>query len=534
MANPTLHRVFLAIATVILTAAGTYAVEPRSERDCCSAASAAEGLPFAEVQASTVGYASTSKFLPYLLMSGRSGMYSQSLGIAERASITRSISPQPRFSWGFGAEAVAELTKPIGYDRYDAATQTFESIGRRPAPVRLQQLWAGVKWRSAWIEFGMKENVRSIFDFGLGVGDIVMSRNARPIPQLRLGLLNFEPVPFTRGVLQVQAEIAYGKFTDDSWLRKHYNYYNSFITTDVWMHYKQLYLRVQPSRRVWFTIGMQHAAQFGGIRRTYEAGREAYVEGARVTARDFLDAFLQKRGGSGSHIGDRAYYNGNHLGSWDVQLTWRIRGANRLTLLAQMPWEDGSGIGKLNGWDGRWGVRFEFPLGGALEAVQAEYVDFTNQSGPIHWAPGDWPGTAIGGEATGADDYYNNAFYNGWANYGMAIGTPFAQQPIYNTDGYMRFTDTRVRGFQIGAEGKLGSRVDWRAIVAWRQSLGTPFEPRPKRVQTTSVLGEATWSIPRLPLRLRVAASFDAGSLTQAGFGIMAGLEYSLQIPRTR
>ena len=116
----------------------------------------------------------------------------------------------------------------------------------------------------------------------------------------------------------------------------------------------------------------------------------------------------------------------------------------------------------------------------------------------------------------------------------MAIGTPFVRQPVRNTDGYLRFTDTRVRGFQIGAEGWLHRRLSGRAIVAWRQAMGTPFVPRAKRVQSASVLAEATWSVPAAPLKLRVATAFDAGSLTQAGFGMMAALEYSLEIPRKK
>ena len=35
----------------------------------------------------------------------------------------------------------------------------------------------------------------------------------------------------------------------------------------------------------------------------------------------------------------------------------------------------------------------------------------------------------------------------------MAIGTPFAKSPIYNRDGYLRFTDNRLRGFQAGISG---------------------------------------------------------------------------------
>lgn len=500
-------------------------------RSCCTESDSLMPLPDIELYSGTYAYGASADRLPYFLTTGQSGQFIQPMGIAERVGARRALTPARRFAWGAGAEGIAEYTKSTPTDVYDAATGSFTQMRRRPGAVRLQQLWGAVKWRSLWLELGMRQYERSIMDDELGVGDIVMSRNARPIPQLRFGFMNFVDVPFTRGVLQLQGEIAYGKFADNGWLRSHYNYYNSFITTGAWMHYKRLYLRLRPERHFLLTIGMQHAAQFGGTRRIYEQGREAYVDHAPVRFRDFLDVFVQRRGGSGSFDGDRAYYNGNHLGAWDVRASYRFDNGARLTLLAQLPWEDGSGIGKLNGWDGRWGVRMDMSPGLPLEVLQLEYVDFTNQSGPMHWAPGDFPGTGVGGQATGADDYYNNTFYDGWANYGMAIGTPFVGQPALNTDGYLRFTDTRVRGFQIGAAGRLGRHLDWEMKVAWRSSLGTPFLPRSKRAESTSACARIAWRMPHMPLRLTGALAFDSGSLNAAGVGAMVGLEYSLNIP---
>lgn len=89
--------------------------------------------------------------------------------------------------------------------------------------------------------------------------------------------------------------------------------------------------------------------------------------------------------------------------------------------------------------------------------------------------------------------------YNGWANYGMAIGTPFTKSPIYNTDGYMRFTDNRVRGFQLGADGRIGTQVDWRALFSYRTSWGTPFLPAPRKRHDTSMMVEASYKLPACP-----------------------------------
>ena len=209
-----------------------------------------------------------------------------------------------------------------------------------------------------------------------------------------------------------------------------YNRYIYFVTTGAWFHYKRLYLRTNPAKPLSVTIGMQHAAQFGGTQAIYDKGVQTAENKSPVKLKDFWDVFIPRRDGSGSQPGDQAYYNGNHLGAWDLQVRYRLPQGQQLTFYLQSPWEDGSGIGKLNGWDGVWGLRYQSasPIGWLTEA-SAEYIDFSNMSGPMHWAPGDHPGTAIPDQATGADDYYNNYFYNGWMNNGMGLGSPWSRRP---------------------------------------------------------------------------------------------------------
>lgn len=485
-------------------------------------------FPEMEWKASARGVAATGRLAPYFLTSRQHGTLSQPLSLQARAGIEAPLATNRRFSWGFGLDAIADISKGTDYLRYDAASGVMSPRSLHPSRFWLQQLWAAVKYRSLFATLGMKENDRSLFDTQLGSGDIVLSDNARPIAQLRLGFVSFQDIPLTRGWVQIQGEIAYGRFSDGNWLRKHFNRWSGFVTTGVWMHYKRLYLRTDPDKPFSLTIGMQHAAQFGGTQRQYWQGEETEVRKSTLRFRDFIDVFFQKRGGSGSTDGDKAYYNGNHLGAWDLRATYRFAGGHSLTFTLQAPWEDGSGIGKLNGWDGVWGLEWKAPDGAVVSGARVEYFDFSNQSGPIHWAPSDHPGTGIGGEATGADDYYNNYFYNGWANYGIALGTPLLKSPIYNRNGYLRFADNRVRGFQIAAEGTLQPNLCWIAKLAWRRSLGTPFHPRERRLSTTSLLMGASYSFPSASgLSLSAALAIDAGSLYPASSGLMATLEYT-------
>ncbi len=475
--------------------------------------------------ASTLTNAGTGTFAPYYIASNSDGLLTQGRTLLERAGIKVAPKEGSRFAWGAGFEGVADIASSAGYERWDFDLGGLTMRNRRPALAWIQQLWGEVRWRSLFLTAGMKENDRSLFDSPLGLGDVVLSRNARPVPQVRIGFRDFVTVPLTKGWLRLRGEIAYGKFTDSGWLEDHYNYADHFLTTGVWFHYKSIYFSSPTEKPFSGMLGFQHAAQFGGYQEYWRDGEMTRADGCGVALKDFFDIFVPMRNGSGHTLGDQNYYNGNHLGSWDIRLSYRHSTAGTILLYAQLPWEDGSGIGKLNGWDGVWGARWE-PSAGPIDGVELAYLDFTNQSGPMHWAPGDHPESGIPGQATGSDDYYNNYFYDGWANYGMALGTPFLRSPIYNRNGYLRFIDTRVRGFQIGASGSRGG-VNWRGLLSWRRSWGTPYIPRTDIKDAFCAMGEVTWSLPRVEgLTLKGQLAFDSGSLYQAGAGMMLAAEY--------
>lgn len=488
--------------------------------------------PLFSLDFTTIANFSSGEFAPYYIASNSEALTVQGQGIQEYLRLERPLLTQRRFEYGFGAAMTAGYTSDVDYRRWDSSEGRFAERGRHPGYASLREAWAGVKYRGIFLYAGMKPQADCLFDSALGSGDLVMSRNARPIPQVRAGFIDFQDIPLTNGWVQIQGELAYGKMADSDWLKDHYNYYNSFITTGVYIHYSRLYLRSNPRKPFYVTVGMQQAAQFGGTWQTYSQGVVTSSLENKVKFKDFVNALFPWTGGSSSAQGDIDYYSGNHLGSWDLVLTYRFRNGSELKGYMQSPWEDGSGIGKLNGFDGVWGLEYRFaPEDKAVTAVLAEYIDFTNQSGPSHWAPGDFPGTTITGEATGADDYYNNYMYNGWTNYGMSIGTPFIKSPIYNTDGYMRFTDNRVRGFHLGAEGQPWPHLGWRALFSYRTSWGTPFLPALRKRHDTSAMAEATFKPASVPgLTLSAAVAFDAGSLYGDNVGALIKANYVIPI----
>lgn len=501
------------IAGVALVMSGIVAAAEQPDRNADCQADIAYSV-------SLSANAGKGEFAPYYIASNRHGTLTGSNGGQIRLSAFRVMDRKRRFSWGAGADIVGYAASATDYERYDAVSRTWSMNPQRPQPVWIQQLYGELKWRALFMTVGLKQHGSALLDNALASGDLVESGNARPIPEVRVGFLDFQDIPLTNGWLQLQGEIAYGKMTDNGWLRDHYNYYNHFLTLGTYYHYKRLYFRTRPSENLSVTLGMQAAGQFGGTINHYSAGEIWLTQSRPFHMRDLLDMFLTKN--------DESYYKGNHLGSWDLKARYRLSGGGEISAYFQWPWEDGSGIGKLNGFDGTWGLEWHKNSRGPVTGAVVELLYFMNHSGPLHWDPDDNVGSNVPGHTDGSDNYYNNVDYNGYANYGMCIGSPVFPGPLYNRDGYMAFVDNRLRGFHVGVTGALSSTMDYRVLAGYKEAFGTGYAPRKSPAHNTSAMAEATWRPSWLAgLRINAQVALDRGTIYGDQFGVSLGVTYS-------
>ena len=118
-------------------------------------------------------------------------------------------------------------------------------------------------------------------------------------------------------------------------------------------------------------------------------------------------------------VGDKNYFEndamedwvyGNHIGSMTIQLGWNINKAHQVQAYVDDIFEVGSGMRKGNGWDGLYGIQYKNRAEGRqyVRGAVVEYLQTTNQSGPIHWDSGDFPEpirSQITDLVTGDDNY---------------------------------------------------------------------------------------------------------------------------------
>ena len=470
--------------------------------------------------------AGNSELAPYYIGSNCGGTTTQQYSaLVYAAAKLWNGSPNKRFSWGAGLEVWGGYASSAGYQRY-AGNGQFEVQKQHPARVWIQEAYLAANYRSIFAVAGQARKASPIVDGSLSSGDLVWSNNARPPVGLRAGFIDFQNIPFTKGWVQIQGEFGYFRELDDKWLENHYNYYNHFITTGKWLHYKSLHLRTNPNQPVVFTIGAQSSCQFGGTADYYWDGQVERTVKMDADAKAFWRTFIA---GSGGNSAGDSFVEGNHLGTWDIALEGHLKDGKLMRAYTQWLWEDGSGIGKMNGFDGLWGIEFRQFGHYLVSGAVIEYIDFTNQSGPIHWTPNDHPGTPIISHSSGADDYYNNYIYNGYQSRGMSIGSPFVKSPLYNQDGYMRYRDNVLRGFHAAMSGWLHEDWSYLLMGSYRKAWGTPLLPRVGSVDDFSMALNIQYHPGQkfMGWMINATVAIDRGKLYGNNWGGQLGITYS-------
>lgn len=475
-----------------------------------------------DYEASVTAQASSKSLAPYMLGSWNEGRYMEGNGFWQNAGIVKPIDISRQFDWSVGVGYLAGIGSNTLYDRWDEDTQSWGVNGARRNAFRLTQLFGELKYRALYLRIGMKNSESGIVDNGLSSGDLIRSNNATPIPGVAVGFLDFVDIPFTNGWVQIDGELMYGRMMDDGFKKREFNLFSGVEALNLYYNYKRCYFRTNPTKPFSVTVGMQAAAMFGGTSIYYQRGVNVLTERRGFRLKDLWQALFP-------HEGGEAYYEGSHLGSWDLKATYRLNDGSRINAYFEWPWEDGSGIGKRNGWDGLWGIQYDFADKGVVTKALVEYLDFTNQSGPIHFDPDDNLESPISGHAQGADNYYNNDFYGAYANYGMSIGTPFLLAPIYNRNGILSYLHNRARGFHAAIEGNPTDRIEYRMMVGYELAGGARWIPDFKRSYSTSVMLECRMK----PLRdmrgfeVGLKIAFDKGTLRGDNLGAQLKLSYS-------
>ena len=465
-----------------------------------------------EYELTAEGAVSTGQFTPYMMTVNRFDVLS------------------PRANTGYMSASVKGDFQFLDHWNISGGITGLSSVHSNHRAY-LQELYLRATYRKIYLEVGAREQSSPVINRELSSGDFILSGNAKPIPTFHIATDGFVYVPYLHNQLEAYVDFGYGRLLDGDWLedrfeKYHANHTGSFFTRDISSHHKELYLRSNSSHRFFGTLGMQHAVFFGGIKTTYEFSKEAQVSGKKAKPGDFLKVLIPKSDGSGQNKGDGFVY-GNHIGNWYLDFGYNINSGKQIRVYMEKPFEDGSGIAFRNGFDGLWG--FEYTVSdrkrSVVHGIVLEYLQTTNQSGPIHWAPGDFNAVVSGklpSEATGADNYYNNFFYNGYSQYGLSLGSALLKSPYYNPDDFLCYIDNRVQAWYLGFNGDVSSHFDYLVKGSYREGYGTPFIPLKQKHHSFDAMALLRWHDG--PWQCSVAYALTQGNV----YGDSSGFDFKI------
>lgn len=436
-------------------------------------------------------------FSPFWLSANRQGLVSLSPNNGYlRMGIHKDMEVRNRFSYGFGVDLVGAY--------------------EQSAPFYVQQAYVDLKYRSLGVTIGSKEQTSLLEHPELSSGSMVWSGNARPVPQLSVGIPRFTDVPGTNGWMQVKGELSYGFSTDANYQRDRYKKPFSYAR-HILFHRKNLIFRFEKDAPFFGLVGIDMAAHFGGD--VYYS--DGSVVHCPTDLESFFKVFVPMSGGSNSTWSDQVNVLGNHVGSYLMEFGYK-QDDWRISIYKEHYFDDHSGMIFKNWQDGLWGFEWTRYNRSWLTGFVFECMNSTDQSGPILWNKNE----TIPIQVSGADDYYNNIY--GWAHWGMTQGTPFITSPDYNADGYMSVRNSRVRAFHVGVKGCITEELDYRFLSSYSRNWGTLYLPFLNVKNNYSGLLEVRYAPAKYPgFSFGTAVGVDAGSLLGDNWGIQLSVRKS-------
>lgn len=454
-------------------------------------------------------------FLPYFLTSMQHGMISpDGSQVYLRAGACHSITYGKFIAEG-GVDLVGYAMTPGEYYKNN---------------FHLHQLYLKGNYGKYSIEIGSREMNGEFVDPLLSSGNMVWSGNTRPEPGIRFGTDDFVSTVFSRGYLEMKANMIYGRLTDASYNARIYKQYkDNYLLpnpqgglfydgiSDVRQHSlvegsnfhrASIFLRTKSSLPVFFTLGAEHGVMFGG-------------KIDSINCKEKNNWIKATFGGNGK--GQNTF---NHAMSYDLRMDARV-GSINLAIYKQHYADDADGGLFSTGMDGLWGFEVTPKQLRWMRKVVAEYLQTTNQAGVVyandvykHMGDGKKYDTA------GNSNIYHDQHMGAWAHYGMVLGNPMVASPIYNIDQYPDMASNMLRAYHLGVTGSITNACNYLIKLQHTDSWGTPFAPFGRVKSNTSAMLQLNVIINNM-CNCSAVVAYDKGSLYGDNFGMGIKVSFS-------
>jgi hypothetical protein len=424
----------------------------------------------------------------------------------------------------------------------------------------LFQGYVNISWRIFSLMAGKQAYSPVMKSNTLQSGPFLSGLDSRPWPKISLGIFRFQPVPFTKGYLEIKGMIGEGLLNDP----------RENGTRRPRTHEKTIYLR-SAKLPVNLYAGIYHFVLYGG---TYPGGITIPV--------DWCAVFTGSASAKVSKVFDNEVNAaGDHSGFFEAGTTFRI-GNSDFDLYAQKPFTDKSGM--------RIFTQNKDIFSGILVHAKGDKLikGFTYEFIKTNWQSGAgtsdlrWPDEEInksmdfpafldknfgisqftgsyrdfrrlmadlinhGYPFGGRDSYYTNGLYpEGVTYYDRALGTPlfYTGKWLQKTTGNagisaLDFSSNRIIAHHLGAEGCISQNVDYRLLCTFTRHWGTYnglfsndfWTPNKDYYfyggkDQFSFMAEIGIKPEKIPVRVTASFGFDTGQIYKTT-GALVSLKY--------
>ncbi len=363
------------------------------------------------------GIISTSSSTPFWLQSNRYGMYSrEGSHLFTRFQYHSEFSEIGPFTFLYGADLIARpgSNSTLNFNRGYLKIQAY-----------------GFE-----VAAGRFHNTSPLHDETLSMGSLGISANANPIPQVRFGLIDWTPIPFTNEFIEIRGHITHG------WLG------SRRYTEDVLLHEKVGHIRFGGDLPVNLYGGLAHYAKWGGNNHPISGDIPARLS-------DWWNVAFALEGDEFTPGAEQAYALGDHLGAWDFGFYLNLRDVD-VKMYRQFPLETKDNLKLKSLQDALTGISFDLsenvrlPFDRILyEFLYTKFQDGARRPNIVNGRNcAENPDPAICRDNyRGNEDYYNHGLYRtGWAYNFRTIGNPLF---ILNEDN-LGIVNNRIVGHHIG------------------------------------------------------------------------------------
>lgn len=396
------------------------------------------------------GLASSKRALPFWSHTNRGGVYPETPGALVRGGANGSglLGKDFRFAWGVGL---------AGYAAAEGNSEVHNSDGSSLRGM-VQDLYVGAGWKKLSLDVGVKERDTDFGGLSVTGGNLMFTGNAMGFPGYWLRS-DWIKVPFTKDILSFRFD--YGD----------YGLWDNRYVKHTLLHNQALYFKVDISKRLTFSAGLDLWSQWGGTSPVY--GRQP------ASVFDYLRVLVAASGGDDATTSDQINALGNHLGRELIRLDYD-QDRWHLTFQHDIPFEDGSGVGFQNFPDGVNTLHLSLKDKTLwVSDVLLEFIYTKWQSGPRHDRPATEEELKRNPDKTvyvvgGCDDYFNNGEYkSAWTYNGRTIGLPLFIPSAKDGDGVTRgVVNNRIVAWNAGLSGRLFRKMPYLVKVTYSKNFG--------------------------------------------------------------